>query len=91
MPDRFVSEEKTAAIPPPQRKSIDITQLDSILNPQEKASGADAIESKVAAKEVAAKNPEPIYEAESEMDFPARVINIKIENDQVRARLDRLE
>ena len=91
MPDRFVSEEKTAAIPPPQRKSIDITQLDSILNPQEKASGADAIESKAATKEVAAKNPEPIYEAESEMDFPARVINIKIENDQLRARLDRLE
>jgi hypothetical protein len=25
------------------------------------------------------------------MDFPARVINIKIENDQLRARLDKLE
>ena len=91
MPDRFVSNEKTAAIPPSQRKSIDVTKLDSILNPQEKTSGVDAIESKVAAKEVAAKNQEPIYEAESEMDFPARVINIKIENDQLRARLDKLE
>ena len=91
MPDRFVSNEKEAKVPPASRTSIDMTKLDSILNPQEKASGADAIESKVAAKEVAAKNPEPIYEAESEMDFPARVINIKIENDQLRARLDKLE
>jgi hypothetical protein len=91
MPDRFVSEEKTAAIPPPQRKSIDITQLDSILNPQEKASGADAIESKAATPEVAAEISQPVYEEEPEMDFPARVINIKIENDQLRARLDKLE
>ena len=91
MPDRFVSEEKTAAIPPPQRKSIDITQLDSILNPQEKASGADAIESKAAIPEVAAEISQPVYEEEPEMDFPARVINIKIENDQLRARLDKLE
>ena len=91
MPDRFVSEEKTAAIPLPQRKSIDITQLDSILNPQEKASGADAIESKAASKELAAEISKPVYSAEPEMDFPARVINIKIENDQLRARLDRLE
>ena len=91
MPDRFVSNEKNASVPPPLRKSIDVTQLDSILNPQEKTSGVDAIESKTVAKEVAAKNPEPIYKAELEMDFPARVINIKIENDQLRARLDRLE
>ena len=26
-----------------------------------------------------------------EMDFPARVINLKIENDQLNDRLDRLE
>ena len=91
MPDRFVSNEKTAAIPPPQRKSIDVTQLDSILKPQEKASAVDAIESKVATKEVVAEVSKPVYQAQPEMDFPARVINIKIENDQLRARLDRLE
>jgi len=91
MPDRFVSNEKNASAPPPLRKSIDVTQLDSILNPQEKTSGVDAIESKTVTREVAAKNPEPIYKAELEMDFPARVINIKIENDQLRARLDKLE
>jgi hypothetical protein len=42
-------------------------------------------------KELAAEISEPVYEAEPEMDFPARVINIKIENDQLRARLDKLE
>jgi hypothetical protein len=91
MPDRFVSNEKTAAIPPSQRKSIDVTKLDSILNPQEKASGADAIESKAATKAVATEISEAAYEEEPEMDFPARIINIKIENDQLRARLDKLE
>ena len=91
MPDRFVSNEKTASVPPPVRKSIDVTQLDSILKPQEKASGADAIKVKAVTKEVAAQISEPHYEEESEMDFPARVINIKIENDQLRARLEKLE
>jgi hypothetical protein len=91
MPDRFVSNEKEAKVPPASRTSIDITKLDSILNPQEKASGADAIESQAATKELAVEISKPDYAAEPEMDFPARVINIKIENDQLRARLDRLE
>ena len=91
MPDRFVSNEKSADIPPPTRKSVDITKLDSILKPQEKAVGADANESKAVTNEVAADISKPVYAAEPEMDFPARVINIKIENDQLRARLDNLE
>jgi hypothetical protein len=91
VPDRFVSNEKEAKVPPASRTSIDITKLDSILNPQEKASGADAIESKAATPVVAAEISKPVYQPEPEMDFPARVINIKIENDQLRARLDRLE
>ena len=91
MPDRFVSNEKEAKVPPASRTSIDMTKLDSILNPQEKASGADAIESQAASKELAAEISKPVYAAEPEMDFPARVINIKIENDQLRARLDKLE
>ena len=91
MPDRFVSNEKTASVPPPLRKSIDVTQLDSILKPQEKASGADAVEVKAVTKELAAEISEPQYKEEPEMDFPARVINIKIENDQLRARLEKLE
>ena len=91
MPDRFVSNEKSADIPPPSRKSVDITKLDSILKPQEKAVGADTNESKVVTQEEAAGNSKSDHAAQPEMDFPARVINIKIENDQLRARLDNLE
>jgi len=91
MPDRFVSNEKSADIPPPLRKSVDITKLDSILKPQDKAVGADANESKVVTQEVVAGNSKPGHAEQPEMDFPARVINIKIENDQLRARLDNLE
>ena len=91
MPDRFVSNEKSADIPPPSRKSVDITKLDSILKPQEKTVGADINESNVVTQEVAAGNSMPSLAAQPEMDFPARVINIKIENDQLRARLDNLE
>jgi len=89
--DRFVSNEKSADIPPPTRKTVDITKLDSILKPQEKAVGADTSESKAVTQEVAARNSKPDHAAQPEMDFPARVINIKIENDQLRARLDKLE
>ncbi len=91
MPDRFVSNEKSADIPPPARKSIDVTKLDSNLKPQEKVVGADAIENKTSTNKVAAEISKPVYAEEPEMDFPARVINVKIENDQLRARLDKLE
>lgn len=90
-PDRFVSNEKQAAIPDRVRKEIDVTKLNSILKPQEKPVGADAVESQA---EIAAPAPgEPVadFGLEPEMDFPARVINVKIENDQLRARLDKLE
>ena len=90
-PDRFVANEKSAAVPPPVRKPIDVSQLDIILKPQEKAAAVDAIESKAVVEEAAAPISEQVYEVEPVMDFPARVINIKIENDQLRARLDKLE
>lgn len=91
MPDRFVSNEKQAAIPDRVRKEIDVTQLDSILKPQEKPVSADAIESKAAIAAPASEEAVADFGPEPEMDFPARVINIKIENDQLRARLDALE
>jgi hypothetical protein len=91
MPDRFVSNDKAAAVPPAARKTVDVSQLDSILKPQEKAVGVDAIEGKAAIEEMADQISKPIYQAGPEMDFPARVINIKIENDQLRARLEQLE
>jgi hypothetical protein len=91
LPDRFVANETEVKIPPAARKTIDVSKLDSILKPQEKATGADAIESKAASTVAAVDLQEPVFEAEPEMNFPARVINLKIENDQLRARLDKLE
>lgn len=91
MPDRFVANEKQAAIPAPVRKPIDVTKLDSILSPQEKPVSVDAIESKAEIAAPAAEEPVASFATGPEMDFPARVINIKIENDQLRARLDALE
>lgn len=91
MPDRFVANEKQAAIPAPVRKPIDVTKLDSILSPQEKPVSVDAIESKAEIAAPAAEEPVASFAPGPEMDFPARVINIKIENDQLRARLDALE
>jgi hypothetical protein len=91
MPDRFVSNDKQAAVPAPVRKAVDVTQLDSILKPQEKPVGVDAIETKAETAAPAPEEPVADFGPEPEMDFPARVINLKIENDQLRARLDVLE
>ena len=85
MPDRFVSNEKSADIPPPTRKTVDITKLDSILKPQEKAVGADTSESKAVTQEVAARNSKPDHAAQPEMDFPSRVIN----NSELELRISR--
>ena len=89
-PDRFVAQEKNAAIPAPARKAVDVSKLDAALKPQDKPTSVDTVNSPAQNPEQAPEAKE-VYAAEPEMDFPARVINIKIENDQLRARLDKLE
>ena len=92
-PDRFASQAKDAPIPPAGKKSIDLTQLDSILRTKASPVGADTvsnepeIQSAMAASQTEAASSEPM----PEMNFPARVIKVKIENDQVRERLEKLE
>lgn len=91
-PDRFVSQPKDAGLPPPVKKTIDVSQLDTILKPKASGSGADTSNntSKISSEPSdihVEKDEEPM----PEMNFPARVIKVKIENDQVRARLDALE
>jgi hypothetical protein len=91
-PDRFAVQPKDAPAPPANKKSIDVSQLDTILKTQASPTGADTIfnePEKTAetptAKAASAGAPMP------EMNFPARVIKVKIENDQVRERLKKLE
>lgn len=92
-PDRFASQAKDAPIPPAGKKSIDLTQLDSILRTKASPVGADTvsnepeIQSAMAVSQTESASSEPM----PEMNFPARVIKVKIENDQVRERLQKLE
>jgi len=92
-PDRFAAQPKEGAVPPPNKKSIDVSQLDSILQTKAVESSVDTITNEpgnVALKPISqAKSVLP--EAMPEMNFPARVIKVKIANDQVRERLDKLE
>jgi len=91
-PDRFASQPKDTPVPPANKKSIDISQLDSILKPQASTAAVDTVTNE---PEKAAENPTLKTASTSspmpEMNFPARVIKVKIENDQVRERLEKLE
>jgi hypothetical protein len=91
-PDRFASQPKDAPIPPAISKPIDVTKLDSILKTKEEAVEADTVsnEAEVLAA-VAVEKPIAKAQPMPEMNFPARVIKVKIENEQVRQRLDKLE
>jgi hypothetical protein len=91
-PDRFVNVPKDAPIPPPISKPLDLTKLDGNAPIKDEPVGADTVsktEEILAAIEVEA--PTALSQAMPEMNFPARVIRVKIENDLVRERLDKLE
>ena len=92
-PDRFAAQPKEGAVPPPNKKSIDVSQLDNILKTKAVESSVDTVTNEpddVVLKPVSQENSE-LSEAMPEMNFPARVIKVKIANDQVRERLDKLE
>jgi hypothetical protein len=92
-PDRFAAQPKEGAVPPPNKKSIDVSQLDNILKTKAVESSVDTVTNEpdnVALKPVSQANS-VLSEAMPEMNFPARVIKVKIANDQVRERLDKLE
>ena len=89
--DRFVDAPKEAAVPPPLRNAIDITKLKTHLESQDNRTAVEAIEddglkAELLARARAAKNSD-----QPEMNFPARVINLKIQNDKLRTRLESLE
>ena len=92
-PDRFASQPKDVPIPPVGKKSIDLTQLDSILKTKASPVGADTVsnEPEIPSALIASQAKTASSEPMPEMNFPARVIKVKIENDQVRERLEKLE
>jgi len=92
-PDRFAAPPKEADVPPPNKKSIDVSQLDSILKTKAVESSVDTVtnEPDNIALEPVSQAKSVLSEAMPEMNFPARVIKVKIANDQVRERLEKLE
>ena len=92
-PDRFAAPPKDAAVLPQNKKSIDVSQLDSILKTKAVESSVDTVanEPENIALEPVSQAKSVLSEAMPEMNFPARVIKVKIANDQVRERLEKLE
>ena len=90
-PDRFVDAPKEAAVPPPLRNEIDITKLETHLESQDIPTAVDAIENDGLKDELLARARAAKNSAQPEMNFPARVINLKIQNDKLRTRLENLE
>ena len=92
-PDRFAAPPKEAAVLPQNKKSIDVSQLDSILKTKAVESSVDTVanEPDNVALEPVSQAKSELSEAMPEMNFPARVIKVKIANDQVRERLEKLE
>jgi hypothetical protein len=91
-PDRFVNVPQDAPIPPPISKPLAVTALDGATDIKDEPVGADTVaktEEILAA--IAEDIPNPMAQPMPEMNFPARVIKVKIENDLVRVRLDKLE
>jgi len=91
-PDRFVNVPKDAPIPAPISKPLEVTQLDSNTDIKDEQVGADTVsKTEEILEAIAADMPTAIAAPMPEMNFPARVIKVKIENDLVRERLDKLE
>jgi hypothetical protein len=86
-----VDQPKEAAVPPPLRNSVDITKLETHLEPQEIPTAVEAIEDDGLKDELLARARAAKHAPQPEMNFPARVINLKIQNDKLRTRLESLE
>jgi hypothetical protein len=89
--DRFVDAPKDAAVPPPLRRSIDITKLKTHLASQDTSTAVEAMEGDALKDELIARARAAKNSDQPEMNFPARVINLKIQNDKLRNRLENLE
>ncbi len=72
----------------PLRTGVSDSKESSVASEKAPAASSDA-PTDVAAS--GAKEPSVNFRPESEMDFPARVVHLKIENDNLRSALDKLE
>jgi hypothetical protein len=94
IPDHFVEAPKApkeVAAPAPVRHEVEITKLKSHLGAQDIPTAVDAVVSEAEKAEQLVKAKVAKYAAQPAIDFPARVINLKTQNDKLRARLESLE
>jgi hypothetical protein len=91
IPDNFVHTDKELAVPPPLHKAVETSWLKSFAETQDIPTSVDAVNSDKVKEELLAKAKAVKNTAKLEIDFPARVNNIKTQNDKLRARLESLE
>lgn len=91
VPDRFVNDSKESAVPPSIQKTADTPSIKTHLEAQDIPTSVDAVESETVKAQLLAKAKAAKYAAKPVIDFPARVSNIKTQNDKLRARLESLE
>ena len=91
IPDRVVPTAKELAVPPPLSKAVETSSSKSYPDTQDIPTAVDAVNSDKVKAELLERAKAAKYAAKPELDFPARVNNIKTQNDKLRARLESLE
>lgn len=91
IPERVVPTAKELAVPPPLSKAVETSKPKSYPETQDIPTAVDAVNSDKVKAELLTKAKAAKYAAKPELDFPARVNNIKTQNDKLRARLESLE
>jgi hypothetical protein len=78
-------------VPPQHHQTAETSSLKTYPETQDIPTAVDAVSSDKVKAELLAKAKTAKYAAKPEIDFPARVSNIKTQNDKLRARLESLE
>jgi hypothetical protein len=91
VPDRIVNTPHEVAVPPPLHEAVETTPIKTHLDAQDIPTAVDAVESEMGKVELLAEATAAMYDAKPVIDFPARVSNIKTQNDKIRVRLESLE
>ena len=91
LPGQFVEAPADAAVAPTLRKSDDATKPQTPSGAQVIPASVDAVMSVKVKAELLAQEKAAKHAAKPEINFPARVNNLKTQHDQLRARLASLE
>jgi len=91
LPGQFVEAPADAAVAPTLRKSDDATKPQAPSGAQVIPASVDAVMSVKVKAELLAQEKAAKHAAKPEINFPARVNNLKTQHDQLRARLASLE